>query len=310
MEKISYFFIDDVIWVFRDIARQKPASLFDNAYMKMLKKAHDDNGMTVQLNVFYRTDFFYGNDEFTLAEMPDTYKEEFQANKDWLQLAFHAKQEFPDYPYVNASYEDVKDNFETIQREVERFAGPGCYADVLCTHWLPLSKDACRALADCGVRLVTPSAGEKWEFTGDESVLPYGHAARLKQNRKPETMLYTRKTNDERIRASICGYNHITEEELESIAKVNRSVKDKELNIGYVSFEGCPCLNLCTLEEIEEQLNKMIAEGQEMIAAATHEQYYYEDYLAYQPDTPEKIYLMSKILHDAGYRFVTASELK
>ena len=45
------------------------------------------------------------------------------------------------------------------------------------------------------------------------------------------------------------------------------------------------------------------------IGVATHEQYYYEDYLAYQPDTPEKIYLMSKLLHDAGYRFVTADEL-
>ncbi len=113
MEKISYFFIDDVIWVLRDIARQNPKSIFDNAYMKMLKRAHDDNGLTVQLNLFYRTDFFYGNDEFTLSEMPDTYKDEFQANKDWLRLAFHAKQEYPDYHYVNATYQDVKDNFET-----------------------------------------------------------------------------------------------------------------------------------------------------------------------------------------------------
>ena len=68
MEKIAYFFIDDVIWVFRDIARQKPKSVFDNAFMKMLKKAHDDNGLAVQLNIFYRTDFFYGTDEFTLAD--------------------------------------------------------------------------------------------------------------------------------------------------------------------------------------------------------------------------------------------------
>ena len=67
MEKLSYFFIDDVIWVFRDIARQKPNSIFDNDYMKMLKRAHDDNGHTVQLHLFYRTAFFYGDDEFTLS---------------------------------------------------------------------------------------------------------------------------------------------------------------------------------------------------------------------------------------------------
>lgn len=309
MEKISYFFIDDVIWVFRDIARQKPNSIFDNAYMKMLKRAHDDNGLTVQLNVFYRTDFFYGNDEFTLSEMPDTYKEEFQANKDWLRLAFHAKQEFPDYPYVNATYQDVKDNFETIQREVERFAGPGCYSDVLCTHWLPLSKDACRAIADCGIRIVTSSDGDKSEFTGDESILPYGHAARLKQNRQPETMMYTRKTKDKRIQASICGYNHISQEEYESINGKNCSLKDKELNIRYRPLSTGICLNLLTLEETEKEINAVVAQNLEYIGVATHEQYYYEDYLAYQPDTPEKIYLMSKLLHDAGYRFVTADEL-
>ncbi len=310
MEKISYFFIDDVIWVFRDIARQKPKSIFDNAFMKMLKKAHDDNGLTVQLNLFYRTDFFYGNDEFTLSDMPDTYKDEFQANKDWLRLAFHAKQEFPDYPYVNATYQDVKDNFETIQKEVERFAGPGCYPDVLCTHWLPLSKEACRALADCGIRLVAPTFGDRYEFTGDESILPYGHAARLKQNRQPETKLFSRTTDDVRIRASICGYNHVDEAEYEAIKWKNESVKDKELNLRYRQLSGGPCLNLNSLEEIEVKLNALIEQDLEFIGIATHEQYFYEDYLAYQPDTPEKVYLMSKILHDAGYRFVTADELK
>ena len=310
MEKLSYFFIDDVIWVFRDLARQKPHSLFDNEYMKMLKKAHDDYGITVQLNIFYRTDFFYGNDEFTLSEMPDTYKAEFQANKDWLRLAFHAKQEFPDYPYVNATYEDVKANYETIVGEIERFAGEGVNSDVLCCHWLPLSKAACRALSDCGIRIVTPSTGEKWEFDGDESVLPYGHAARLKQNRQPETMLYTRNTKDLRIRASICGYNHISEEESNSIRFKNASIKDKELNLRYRGLSGGPCLNLNTPEEIEETLKKLIAEGHEYIGCATHEQYYYPDYLAYQPDTPEKVYTMGRVLHEAGYRFVTCDELK
>ena len=47
-----------------------------------MKEAHDRFGMKVQLNVFYRTDFFYGNDEFTLTEMTDAYKAEWeQANR-------------------------------------------------------------------------------------------------------------------------------------------------------------------------------------------------------------------------------------
>lgn len=308
MDKKAYFFIDDVIWVLRDIAREKPVSIYDNAFMKMLKRAHDDNGLTTQLNLFYRTDFFYGNDEFTLADMPDTYKGEFEEAKDWLRFAFHAKQEFPDYPYVNATYEDVKANYMDIINEIKRFAGEGSVACAVVPHWLPMSKAGCQALADCGVKFLSSSIGEKTEFSGDDSVLPYGHAARLRQNRQPETMLFTRRTKDTRIVASICGYNHITEEQYQEIAWKNKSVLDKETTLRFKQLGGGPCLNLNSLENIEERLRELI--GNEFIGMATHEQYFYSDYYAYQPDYPEKVYLFSKILKENGYQFITADEMK
>lgn len=62
------------------MARQCPASIFNNTFLKMLKRAHDDHGLTVKLNLFYLTDFFYRTDEFTPAEMPNFYKAEFEAN--------------------------------------------------------------------------------------------------------------------------------------------------------------------------------------------------------------------------------------
>ena len=37
--KRAYFYIDDVIWLFRDLTRQRPASLFDNFMLKQLKKS-------------------------------------------------------------------------------------------------------------------------------------------------------------------------------------------------------------------------------------------------------------------------------
>ena len=67
MNKKAFFFIDDVIWVFRDLTRQKPEKLFDNPFMNMLKTAHDKYGLKVQLNLFYITDSFYGYDEFCLV---------------------------------------------------------------------------------------------------------------------------------------------------------------------------------------------------------------------------------------------------
>lgn len=308
MKKQAFFFIDDTIWVMRDLTRQRPASLFDNEFMKMLKKGHDDYGTTVQLNLFYRTDFFYGNDEFTLAEMTDAYKAEFEANCDWLRLAFHAKQEFPDYPYVNATYDDVKANYEAVVNEIKRFAGEGSLSRAICPHWLPISKDGCRALADCGVKFITPSAGETAEYTGDESVLPYGHAARLLNNRQPETKLFTRRTRDLRITSSICGYNHITDEQRSSIFGKNTSIPDSETGVSFKIFGGGPCLNLNTVETITETLAKL--NGNQFIGTATHEQYFYPDYFNYQPDYAEKYYTLGRILKEYGYTFITVDEME
>ncbi|MBQ2841165.1 MAG: hypothetical protein IJE70_07435 [Oscillospiraceae bacterium] len=58
MTKKVYFFIDDVIWALRDITREKPKSAFDQHFFKTLKECHDKYGAKVQLNLFYRTDFF------------------------------------------------------------------------------------------------------------------------------------------------------------------------------------------------------------------------------------------------------------
>ncbi len=308
MEKVAYFFIDDTIWVFRDLARQRPKSIFDNEFLKMLKRAHDDHGLTVQLNLFYRTDFFYGTDEFTLAEMPDCYKPEFEANADWLRLAFHAKQEFPDYPYVNATYEDVKTDYEAIRNEVVRFAGESSWSLAVIPHWLPISKAGCKALADCGVKFMSPSIGVKSEFTGDDTVLPYGHAARLRQNRQPETGLFTRTTKNKAISASIAAYNHMSAEEFAKIEGRNASYLDEETGIRFRQLGRGPTVNLNTPDEIRERLAQL--NGREYIGVGNHEQYFYKDYYNYIPDIAERIYTVAEELDKYGYRFITADEMK
>lgn len=308
MEKVAYFFVDDTIWCMRDVARQRPASLFDNWFLGMLKEGHDKYGMTAQLNLFYRTDFFYGSDEFTLAEMPDTYKSEFEANSDWLRLAFHAKQEFPDYPYVNATYEDVKKDYEAIINEVKRFAGEKSIGHAIVPHWLPISKAGCKALADCGAKFLSPSMGERREFTGDDSVLPYGHAARLKHNRQPETMLFTRPGRTDEVASSICAYNHITEEQSKEILYKQKSILDEETGIRFRNIGRGPCLNSNTKESITQKLADL--NGSEYIGTCVHEQYFYPDYYNYQPDCRDKFFLLGKTLSEYGYRFITSDEMK
>ena len=107
--KRAAFYIDDVIFCFQDLARDRPKSIWDHFYFAAFREAHEKYGLKVQMNIFYRGDFFYGMDsaKFTLKDMPDIWKGEFQAAKDWLRFGFHSYSEFPDYSWINASYPDV-----------------------------------------------------------------------------------------------------------------------------------------------------------------------------------------------------------
>lgn len=305
--KNYYFFIDDNIWVFRDLSRKRPKSLFDNAYLGMLKDKHDKYGMKVQLNVFYRTDFFYGNDEFELSQMTDCYKGEWQANSYWLKLAFHAKQEFPDYPYVNASYDDVKNNFETVKNEIFRFAGGETFSYVTNPHWLPMSYDGCRALAECGVKILGCSNGTLFPDDTDISVLPYGHKGRLLQNRQKESGIFTRVTEDKAVSVSLKSYNHISQEAAEKTCGTNKFFADEKTGLKFKRLCDSICINLCSKETIENSLSKFI--GREFMGIGLHEQYFYSDYYAYQPDYAEKIDTAISFLDRNEYKPIFMEEL-
>ena len=304
--KKCYFYVDDVIWCLRDIARQKPKSVFDQPFLASLKKAHDMYGLKVQLNLFYRTDSFYGYDEFCLADVTDAYKSEFEANSDWLKFAFHALEEFPDYPHVNATYDDTKMLFKKIEKEVLRFAGEKSFAYTVCPHWLPMSKAAVKALADCGVKLLDCTTGEVSEYNGDPFSLPYGHAMRLLNNRQPETKVFFRRSRDVAIDRSICGYNHISFEVGEEMKGTDKILWNDEIGIYFKKFCSTG-LNLTPYDEIEAEYAELCK--MDYIGICDHEQYFYSDYLAYQPDYADKIYKMCQILTANGFEFICGEEL-
>ncbi len=307
MSKKAYFFIDDVIWCLRDITREKPKSIFDQHFFKALKEAHDKYGAKVQLNIFYRTDFYYGNDEFTLDDVTDAYKAEFEAASDWLKFCFHSKQEFPDYPFINATYEDMYDIFKMTERNVFRFAGKNSFTYGGTPHWGPISKAACKALYDCGMKVIWASHGEKSEYSGDPSTLPYGHAQRLLNNRQPETMLYTRPTLEAFIERSICGHNHLLPAEAETTIGTFKTIEDKETGLHFKVVGGSACVNHLTHETIEENYAPFL--NDEYFCIASHEQYSYPDYLAYRPRHSELLVRACEIVHNAGYEFFYLEEL-
>ena len=308
VDKKVYCFVDDVIWTLQELHSQRPASIFEQHFLKNLKIAHERYGAKFQLNLFYRTDFYYGHNEFTLADMTDAYREEFTAASDWLKFSFHSKQEFPDYPFVNATYEDTKAIFQEIRDQVFRFAGENSFGYGVTPHWGPLSKAACLALRDCGVKVMWCSSGNKCPYDGDPNILPYGHAGRLLQNRQTETMLFTRVTKDAAITRSICGYNHISEETAEAIQGTLQTVLDAETGIRFKPLEGGGVIiNLVKDEEVEHLIGEKL--GDEFVCLTTHEQYSYPNYFAYQPTHAARILRACELVARNGYEFIYFEEL-
>jgi len=307
MNKKATFFIDDVIWVFRDLTRQRPASMWDNPYMAILKRAHDEYGVKTQLNVFYETDFWYDDDFFTLSDMTDAYKAEFCEASDWLKLGFHSRKEWPDYPFINADYGLVDRTFKLIYNEVCRFAGEKSFAKSVVTHWIPMSEDGIRALADNGIRITYASCGEKLQWKEElASILPYGHSFRLLHNKKPESGVYQKVTRDTFLTTSLCSYNHVDENDYKAILGKQATIKDKKYDMAYMNSAQA-VLNLIPVEILVEELSKFT--NQEFLNIGNHEQYYYPDYYAYQPDYAEKILTMGKVMKEAGFEFMFMEEL-
>ena len=56
--------------------------MFDHPYLAMYRRLHEEFGLKVQLNLFYRME------SFDLSQVSDAYYEEWKENSDWLKLSF------------------------------------------------------------------------------------------------------------------------------------------------------------------------------------------------------------------------------
>ncbi len=292
MKKYFFSFIDDAIWIFRDLTRQRPESMFDHPFFATLKAAHDKWGLKTQINLFYRTDYYYGMDEFNLSEMTDAYKAEWEASSDWLKLGFHSYQEFPDNPHVNASYEDMKKLFTMIRDEVVRFAGEKSFTYGVVPHWIPVSLDGCRALRDCGAEIVCVTAGDAIEYEDIPKGSDFAYSGRILCNRTPEARVFSWAARNTSF--SVCGYNHFSDPKLFNNDKVLGYVFDEKTGLKFKKLDDNFDLNNYNVEELRAELERR--KNDTLICIGNHEQYFFSDYFVYEPDYSDRIYEMAKIL--------------
>lgn len=126
VEKRAHISIDDATEILLDLYRQDYESIFDNIVLGRLKYLHKEYGIVVTLYVYAQLD------DFSVWDMPRTYKAEFRENADWLKIGFHSMAE--DNPQGSSVF-DFIECYERTENAIKRFAGEETIAHVLRLHY-------------------------------------------------------------------------------------------------------------------------------------------------------------------------------
>lgn len=267
------FTVDDFIRGFADLHenRARYASIFDNPYLAIFREAHERYGSRVHLNAFYET----VDGAFNLSEMTDRYRREFSENADWLTFSFHAKTEFPDKPYRNASAETVRADAERVYGELARIAGDAARRDTTTIHWGALTREGartmraqgCRSL--CGYFLICGGEAEYAAYQPGEGIVSY----------------------------------YLSNAQIRNLGRRCLWV-DREEKLLFARLQmvlNAPELHAAAVEPFLNRLAERPAESA-MIQMVIHEQYFYPDYPAWEPDYAERILTMARWMQEHGYR--------
>lgn len=260
--------VDDNIWWLAELTEGNYASLFDHPYLAVYRRAHEQYGAKVRLNLFYAVsgDAPHARKykDFNLSQMTDRYRDEFIRNSDWLHLAFHSRTEFPNKPYIASGYDEVAEDCRHIHQEICRFAGEETLEKSTTVHFGECSTPGRQALMDQGVRALM------------------GYIS-LNKSGKPSVSYEL--TAEKVLETQRYGFWH-----------------DHADGMTYGKIDVV--LNLYSPEKITELLER---EHQEhplrgFVEIMIHEQYFYEDYGNYEPDYEERIMAGCKWCHEKGMK--------
>ncbi len=255
------FSIDDNILFLRDIAQNPAAypSLFDHWYLAFWRRMHEEYGTKVHINIYYQD----VAPTFNLSQFPERYRDEWQANADWLRLSFHALQNLPDRIYKDATYEQMARDFELVREQIYRFAGREVTSNFTTVHWAEAPREACRALRERGIE------GLLGIFGSSEPAL-----------------IFTRYYLSPELGA------HIGERE---------AWKDFDEDIVFVACDAV--VNNLALDQVGPHLDgiELNPHRLDMMELLIHEQYFRQELSCYQPDVFGKVEAAIKWVAERGY---------
>ena len=288
-------YIDDHSFLFTELTRQRPKRAFDHFYLAALKKIHDETGYQVTLNCFFRND--HDKDGYTLDQMPDIWKPEFEANSDWLKFSFHSYSEFPDRPYLEASAEEFGRDYDLVQNEIIRFAGENAFIAPVVIHWGNIHPAVAAEVIRRGTRCY--SAAFRARVMGGPSLSDRMKGGDMNQVQSRSISGVDKASPTDGLKMH---YEH--PEESGYVMGTHRPYYDPSL--GIIFFRGVLCGNLTPMAEVpkkmEHAFNAAAKYGVEAFDFGSHEQYSFPSYPNYIPDHLDRIALTARLFTENGYK--------
>lgn len=275
-----HFFLDDHIFTFADLAKNRPARAFDHFYLKKLQELHRDFGTKFSLNCFYHNSHF----DFDLCQMPDCYRQEFIDNSDWLRLSFHAHSEFPDRPYQFADEKQLAADYDLVRAEIIRFAGEESFIPPITIHWAMVKPDCFGCLKERGMNILEgqylsspPEGGTAVSEVGasrfDLTDVGFFYEKDVAKYVQQNMLFYDRFTDMFLLgETMVCNLNP-----LDRIAPLIRAASESRYHKDYI----CIC---------------------------SHEQYSFPHYFNYQADHLEKLAVACRTAREEGYASIFHNE--
>lgn len=260
------FFIDDSSFFLRNLALNKPASIFDEIFLGRLKKINEKYGSKFTLNLFFHDD----HHDFSISDVPADYREEFQANASWLRMSFHAYSEFPDRPYQHADRKKLAADYDQVYAEVCRFAGAECFIAPTVIHWAMTNPENLVVLKDRGTRCLAGG------YIGTAAYLDEKHTTQVTD----------------------IGYHY--EKDVALYIKSMHRFYDRFLD--FVLVDNLLCCNRDSQNVIAERFTTLASDPHDTLSLMTHEQYSYSDYFNYIPDHLDRIEKACQLASENGYQ--------
>ena len=287
-------YIDDHSFVFTELSRQRPKHAFDHFYLGGLKKIHEETGLKVTLNSFYRND--HDPKGFLLKEMPDVWKSEFEDNADWLKFSFHSYSEFPDRPYLEATAEEIGHDYDLVKNEIIRFAGENAFIPPVVIHWGNIHPAAAAEIIRRGTRCY--SRAMRARVMGGPSL-----ADRMKGGDMNKVQQRSLSGEDKKASTEGLKMHYDYPEETDYLNKY-KCYFDPALGIIFNS--SILCCNLVPITEIprrfEAAMENAVRYGVDALGFGSHEQYTFPDYPNYVPDHMERIALGARLFKENGFQ--------